>query len=125
MQLYFLHACLLCTLQTYNVDRQVPDSAGTATALFSGVKGNYYTVGLDSHGIFNVCSPEAEEKAKVSTLLDWAISAGKSTGMFIIIIYLIIYISLLLWHTRYIYFSLSTNIKKIIHVLKRTSFPHF
>ncbi|CAL8078183.1 unnamed protein product [Orchesella dallaii] len=67
--------------KTYNVDRQVPDSAGTATALFSGVKGNYYTVGFDSHAKFNVCNPEVEAKAKVPSLLDWAISAGKSTGL--------------------------------------------
>ncbi|ODM99140.1 Intestinal-type alkaline phosphatase [Orchesella cincta] len=70
--------------KTYNVDRQVPDSAGTATALFSGVKGNYYTVGFDTHIKVNVCSPAAEEKARVSSLLDWAISAGKSTGICIL-----------------------------------------
>ncbi|NXC22072.1 PPBI phosphatase, partial [Corythaeola cristata] len=29
--------------KTYNVDRQVPDSAGTATAYLCGVKGNYQT----------------------------------------------------------------------------------
>ena len=28
-------------LKTYNVDRQVPDSAGTATAYWTGVKTNY------------------------------------------------------------------------------------
>ena len=66
--------------QTYNVDRQVPDSAGTATALFSGVKANYYMVGLDATASFNVCQPETQNKAKVKTLIDWAIEAGKSTG---------------------------------------------
>ena len=66
--------------QTYNVDRQVPDSAGTATALFSGVKANYYMVGLDATASFNVCQPEIQNKAKVRTLIDWAIEAGKSTG---------------------------------------------
>ncbi|KFU84244.1 Intestinal-type alkaline phosphatase, partial [Chaetura pelagica] len=34
--------------KTYNVDRQVPDSAGTATAYLCGVKGNYQTVGLSA-----------------------------------------------------------------------------
>lgn len=34
--------------QTYNVDHQVPDSAGTATAFLCGVKANYGTVGLDA-----------------------------------------------------------------------------
>jgi len=67
-------------LQTYNVDRQVPDSAGTATALFSGVKANYYTIGLDARAQFNVCRAEVESTAKVSSIIDWAIAAGKSTG---------------------------------------------
>lgn len=66
--------------QTYNVDRQVPDSAGTATAMFTGVKTNYYMVGLDSTAKFNVCEPAVEAKAKLSTIVDWAIAAGKSTG---------------------------------------------
>jgi alkaline phosphatase len=67
-------------LQTYNIDRQVPDSAGTATALFSGVKANFYTVGLDAGAQFNVCRTEVEAQAKVSSIIDWAIAAGKSTG---------------------------------------------
>ena len=33
--------------QTYNVNRQVPDSAGTATAYLTGVKANYATIGVD------------------------------------------------------------------------------
>ncbi|OXA45828.1 Intestinal-type alkaline phosphatase [Folsomia candida] len=68
------------SLQTYNVDRQVPDSAATATALFSGVKANYYTMGLDGTAQFNVCRTDVEAKAKVSSIIDWAIAAGKSTG---------------------------------------------
>ncbi|CAG7833145.1 unnamed protein product [Allacma fusca] len=68
-------------LKTYNVDRQVPDSAGTATALFSGIKGNYYAVGLDATSVYNVCQPNVTKTAGVRTLIDWAIEAGKSTGM--------------------------------------------
>lgn len=62
------------------MNKQVPDSAATATALFSGIKGNYYTVGLDSHARFNICNPEVEKKSKVSTILEWAMAANKSTG---------------------------------------------
>lgn len=36
-------------LQTYNVDHQVADSAGSANALVCGVKTNYATVGLSAH----------------------------------------------------------------------------
>lgn len=32
--------------QTYNVDQQMPDSAGTATAYLCGVKANYGTLGV-------------------------------------------------------------------------------
>lgn len=35
------------TVQTYNADYQVPDSAGTATAYLCGVKANMGTLGVD------------------------------------------------------------------------------
>lgn len=35
-------------VQTYNVDQQMPDSAGTATAYLCGVKANYGTLGLSA-----------------------------------------------------------------------------
>ena len=43
--------------QTYNTDRQVPDSAGTATAMFSGVKTRAGMLGLDGTAAYNVCAP--------------------------------------------------------------------
>ncbi len=57
--------------QTYNVDYQTPDSAGTASALFSGVKTTYKTMGYDSSVVFR--SPKSQAEAKeVTTLLEWA-----------------------------------------------------
>lgn len=44
-----------CPWQTYNVDRQVPDSAGTATAYLCGVKGNYQTIGLSAAARHSQC----------------------------------------------------------------------
>lgn len=42
-----MHVILyLNPLQTYNVDEQMPDSAGTATAYLCGVKANYGTLGV-------------------------------------------------------------------------------
>ena len=43
--------------QTYNTDTQVPDSAGTATAMFSGVKTRAGMLGLDGTAAYNVCAP--------------------------------------------------------------------
>lgn len=37
---------MFCFPQTYNVDEQMPDSAGTATAYLCGVKANYGTLGV-------------------------------------------------------------------------------
>ncbi|XP_055594225.1 alkaline phosphatase 4-like [Uranotaenia lowii] len=62
--------------KTYNTDRQVPDSAGTATAMFTGVKTNYGSIGVDSSSV-ETNTPEAS----VSNLMEWAQSAGKRTGI--------------------------------------------
>ena len=62
--------------QTYNTDFQVPDSAGTATALVSGVKTRMGMLGLDGTAKYNVCDVAVVETARVDTLLDWAVGAG-------------------------------------------------
>ncbi|ROT67675.1 putative alkaline phosphatase, tissue-nonspecific isozyme isoform X1 [Penaeus vannamei] len=41
--------------KTYNVDKQVPDSAGTGTAYLTGVKTNYKTIGFDASIKYNDC----------------------------------------------------------------------
>ena len=56
------------------MDRQTADSAGTATAIMSGVKTNYYMVGLDARATSGNCS--SAEGKQVETLLDWAQAAG-------------------------------------------------
>jgi alkaline phosphatase len=70
--------------QTYNTDYQVPDSSGTATALFSGVKTKMSVVGVDNRIAFNVCDPDVVEKARVKGMLHWAQAAGKDTGKHLI-----------------------------------------
>lgn len=62
--------------KTYNTDRQVPDSAGTATALFSGVKTKYGVLGVD----FTV-TETTEAAASVPSIMDWAQTVGKRTGI--------------------------------------------
>ncbi|XP_015608485.1 alkaline phosphatase 4 [Cephus cinctus] len=66
--------------KTYNVDKQVPDSAGTATAMFSGVKCRYKVIGLDGHAVYNECDAKINEKSKLTTIVDWAQESEKDTG---------------------------------------------
>lgn len=68
-------------LKTYNLDRQVPDSAATATAFLSGVKGNYLTVGVNGKVKSKDCAASLKEENRVSTILKWAQQAGKETGV--------------------------------------------
>lgn len=46
----------LAALQTYNVDRQVPDSAGTGTAYLCGVKANAKTLGVSAAAVYGKCN---------------------------------------------------------------------
>ncbi|XP_066462738.1 intestinal-type alkaline phosphatase-like [Eleutherodactylus coqui] len=65
--------------KTYNIDRQVPDSAGTATAYLCGVKGNYETIGLTAAAKLKDCSSQAGNE--VESVLKRAKAAGKSVGI--------------------------------------------
>jgi len=65
--------------KTYSVNGMVPESASTATAIFSGVKTVSSTLGFDSHIILD--DPNSVKDATpVTTILDWAQAAGKKTG---------------------------------------------
>uniref|UniRef100_A0A8D0FC87 Alkaline phosphatase n=1 Tax=Strix occidentalis caurina TaxID=311401 RepID=A0A8D0FC87_STROC len=65
--------------KTYNVDRQVPDSAGTATAYLCGVKGNYQTVGLSAAARHSQCNTTTGNE--VISVLERARKAGKAVGI--------------------------------------------
>ncbi|XP_017666274.1 PREDICTED: intestinal-type alkaline phosphatase [Lepidothrix coronata] len=65
--------------KTYNVDRQVPDSAGTATAYLCGVKGNYQTVGLSAAARYSQCNTTTGNE--VISVLERARKAGKAVGI--------------------------------------------
>lgn len=65
--------------KTYNVDYQVPDSAGTATAYLCGVKANYGTVGVNAAARRGVCSTSLGNE--VESVLKRSKSAGKSVGI--------------------------------------------
>ncbi|XP_042535255.1 intestinal-type alkaline phosphatase-like [Dipodomys spectabilis] len=65
--------------KTYNVDRQVPDSAGTATAYLCGVKANYKTIGLSAAARVDQCNTTFGNE--VSSVMHRAKRAGKSVGV--------------------------------------------
>ncbi|XP_059134702.1 alkaline phosphatase, germ cell type-like, partial [Peromyscus eremicus] len=64
---------------TYNVDRQVPDSAGTATAYLCGVKANYKTIGVSAAARFDQCNTTFGNE--VVSVMYRAKQAGKSVGV--------------------------------------------
>ncbi|MBT8143088.1 MAG: alkaline phosphatase [Gammaproteobacteria bacterium] len=65
--------------KTYNTNSQVPDSAGTATAMLSGVKTQISVLGVDENVRFRDCSSVAD--SSVPTLLEHAERHGLATGI--------------------------------------------
>lgn len=65
--------------KTYNVDQQMPDSAGTGTAYQCGVKGNYGTLGLSAAARRYDCKSAFGNE--VTSVLHRARMAGKSVGI--------------------------------------------
>jgi alkaline phosphatase len=65
--------------KTYNVDAQTPDSAGTMTALISGVKTDAGTLGVDEDVVRGDCTSVAGNQ--LFTALELAEIAGLSTGI--------------------------------------------
>ncbi|XP_060573871.1 alkaline phosphatase-like isoform X2 [Ruditapes philippinarum] len=66
--------------KTYNQDAQTADSAGTATAYFSGIKTNFGLIGCDARARRGKCASMSEE-TKLKTILHWSQQAGKSVGL--------------------------------------------
>lgn len=61
--------------KTYNTDKQVPDSAGTATALFTGIKTKLGAICL------NPVTRNSKPSDRLKTIIDWAQAANKRTGI--------------------------------------------
>lgn len=66
-------------VKTYNVDAQTPDSAGTMTAMVSGLKTDVGVIGVDADIERGDCSTVAGNE--VATFLELAEIAGMSTGI--------------------------------------------
>ena len=66
-------------VKTFNTDSQVPDSAGTASALFTGVKTRLGVVGIDEVPWRGDC--EGALQHEVPNIGEWVKSAGKGLGI--------------------------------------------
>lgn len=78
-QLSFEHFPFAGLAKTYNVDAQTPDSAGTMTAMMSGVKTDAGVIGVSEAIERGDCSTVAGHE--LVTALELAEIAGKSTGV--------------------------------------------
>ncbi|CAG0912215.1 unnamed protein product [Notodromas monacha] len=68
-------------MRTYCTDKQVPDSACTGTALFSGIKAPYYTLGVDVHAKYGECKETMKYKSYFpESIMTYAQAAEKLTG---------------------------------------------
>lgn len=67
--------------KTYCVNRQVADSACTATAYLGGVKANYGTIGVNANVSRYSCDGAANEEDRVLSIAHWAQAAGKDAGL--------------------------------------------
>nr|XP_020751682.1 intestinal-type alkaline phosphatase-like [Odocoileus virginianus texanus] len=65
--------------KTYNVDRDVPDSAGTTTAYLCGVKTRMKVIGVSAAALFNQCNTTRGNE--VTSVMNRAKKAGKSVGV--------------------------------------------
>lgn len=79
-QLAWEHFPHIGILKTYNTNKQIPDSASTATALFGGVKTNYEVVGMDANVQLDDCKTSLKKEYHVDSFITWAQAAGKATG---------------------------------------------
>ncbi|MFK7886060.1 MAG: alkaline phosphatase [Gammaproteobacteria bacterium] len=66
-------------IKTYTTDMQVPDSAGTATAMLSGVKTKSGVIGVDAGVIRRQCA--GSKAAHVESFLEHMAGRGKATGV--------------------------------------------
>lgn len=77
--LFFERFAHVALAKTYNTNQQTPDSAGTMTAMATGVKSYAGAIGVDQTSNRGDC--ESVEGAERVSLLDLATLAGLSTGI--------------------------------------------
>lgn len=69
-------------IKTYNTNQQTPDSAGTATAMLTGVKTKAGVLAVTDRANRATCAGDkGEQNVKLVTALELASMAGKATGI--------------------------------------------
>jgi alkaline phosphatase len=77
-QLAFERLPHVALMKTYNTNQQVPDSAGTATAMLTGVKTRAGVLGLDATAPLGVAG---QPEQRLRTLFEEAETRGLATGL--------------------------------------------
>ncbi|XP_050298889.1 alkaline phosphatase 4-like [Anthonomus grandis grandis] len=72
----------LGVLKIYSANKLVPDSCSTATAMFTGIKANHKTAGVDWTVAVDDYAASRKKPAQVESFINWAQTAGKATGIF-------------------------------------------
>ncbi|EDW30025.1 GL22548 [Drosophila persimilis] len=67
--------------KTYCVNKQVSDSACTASAYLSGIKANYLTIGVTPNVQVNDCAGARLPQNRLSSIAAWAMKGRKSAGV--------------------------------------------
>ncbi|XP_046484551.1 membrane-bound alkaline phosphatase-like [Neodiprion pinetum] len=67
--------------KTYNLNRQVADSASIATAYLCGVKTNNGQLGVNGIVTRGDCEASTDTDNHVSSIAEWALNEGKSAGI--------------------------------------------
>lgn len=67
--------------KTYAVNERTPDSASTATAYLTGVKGNYGTIGVNAQVKRGDCLSSTNSSTHTESIAKWAQDAGKWAGL--------------------------------------------
>lgn len=79
-KLYFENFPNTASSKTYCVDKQVADSACSATAYLTGVKANDATIGLNAQALRTNCLDGNIDTKKTESIASWAMKAGKDAG---------------------------------------------
>ncbi|XP_068141962.1 membrane-bound alkaline phosphatase [Drosophila tropicalis] len=80
-QVYFEKFPYVGLSKTYAIDERTPDSASTATAYLSGVKGNYGTIGVNAEVPRRDCLAATNTSTHTQSIAQWAQEAGKWAGL--------------------------------------------
>ncbi|XP_017862511.1 PREDICTED: membrane-bound alkaline phosphatase [Drosophila arizonae] len=80
-QVYFEKFPYVGLSKTYAVDERTPDSASTATAYLTGVKGNYGTIGVNAKVKRGSCKAATDKATHTESIAQWAQEAGKWAGV--------------------------------------------